>query len=180
MVEEILTAIMEFIMINDERFMRLVKELMQDEGIHSNDPDDPGGDTWFGITRRSYPNIPWPPTLDQAKEIYYWDWWLKGHYYLINDDELAGEILDLAANMGNIQCIKLLQRAVNKTGAGPGILTDPPLIVDGSIGPVTAQAVNDHPNIWWLTDRFRLEAIKFYHGLHKSKFLASWVGRTIQ
>jgi len=155
-----------------ERFTVLVSELLTSEGMHANDPDDPGGDTWYGISRRSYPAIPWPPTREEAIEIYYRDWWMGGNLCLIEDDELAGELLDLAPNMGVSRCVKLLQAACGKTRWTA-------LKEDGILGPITAMAINQHPNTWWLTDRFRLEAIKFYHGLKKSKFLAGWIGRAI-
>lgn len=160
-------------MISDpERFSTLVLELLQNEGVHSNDPDDPGGDTWYGISHRSYPSIPWPPSQGQAIDIYYHDWWIGGNLHLIEDDELAGELLDLAPNMGASRCIKLLQAACGKTRGT--VLKE-----DGVLGPVTAQAINQHPNAWWLTDRFRLEAIKFYNGLNRSKYMAGWVRRAI-
>jgi lysozyme family protein len=148
---------------NDERFNKLVGELLLSEGVHDNDPDDPGGDTWYGISRRSYPTEPWPPSRERAIEIYYTDWWRKGWLYRIVDDELAGELLDIAPNMGVVQAVKLLQAAVNKTKPERRIMED------GVLGPMTANAVNQHPNIWWLTDRFRLECIKFYSGLNRSK-----------
>jgi len=159
-------------LITDERFLRLIPELLWNEGVHANDPDDPGGDTWFGITRRSYPDIPWPPTREQAIDIYYGDWWVRYGYARIADDELAGELLDLAPNMGASQAHKLLQRACTKTKWT--LLQD-----DGVLGPLSIAAINSHPNVWWLTDRFRLEAIKFYGGLNKSKYLASWVRRAL-
>lgn len=155
------------------RFESLVSELLANEGGYVNDPNDPGGETKYGISKRSYPQLDIKSlTKDEAIAIYYSDWWMRYGYDRIKDDELAGELLDLAPNMGASQAHKLLQRAVSKTKWTQ--LKD-----DGVLGPLTIQAVNTHPNIWWLTDRFRLEAIKFYSGLNKSKYMASWVRRAI-
>lgn len=47
------------------------------EGNYSNDPDDPGGETKFGIAKRYHPNIDIKNlSLEQAKDIYYTEYWL--------------------------------------------------------------------------------------------------------
>jgi lysozyme family protein len=157
----------------DERFERLVGELLEDEGGYIFDKNDPGGETNFGISKRSYPDLDIKNlTEDHAVYIYYHDWWLKYRWDRIDDDELAGELLDLGPNMGAHQVHKLLQRAAGKTRWMA--LKD-----DGILGPISIGVINSHPNVWWLTDRFRLEAIKFYLDLKRSKYLASWVRRSI-
>jgi lysozyme family protein len=46
------------------------------EGVYSNDPNDPGGETKYGISKRAYPNTDIKNlTLDQAKAIYRSDYW---------------------------------------------------------------------------------------------------------
>lgn len=46
------------------------------EGGYVNDPKDPGGETKYGISKRRYPNIDIPRlTLDEAKAIYFRDYW---------------------------------------------------------------------------------------------------------
>lgn len=50
--------------------------ILESEGVFSDLRNDPGGSTYFGIARASHPDIPWPPTKDQALAIYrsqYWD-----------------------------------------------------------------------------------------------------------
>lgn len=51
--------------------------VFQKEGGYVNDPDDPGGETNFGISRKSFPNIDIKNlTANEAKSIYrekYWD-----------------------------------------------------------------------------------------------------------
>lgn len=61
-----------------ENFEGWTKNLAEWEGFRSNDREDPGGDTVFGIARSYYPNLqPWPPTWEQAKAIYLKDYWTK-------------------------------------------------------------------------------------------------------
>lgn len=46
------------------------------EGGYVNNPADPGGETKYGITKRSYPNLDIANlTLDDAKAIYLRDYW---------------------------------------------------------------------------------------------------------
>lgn len=50
--------------------------VLESEGVFDSDSQDPGGQTYFGIARAFHPDIPWPPTRDQAIAIYraeYWD-----------------------------------------------------------------------------------------------------------
>jgi hypothetical protein len=61
-----------------ENFISWTNNLSEWEGFRSNDRDDPGGDTVFGISRVFYPNEnPWPPTWERAKEIYLQDYWIR-------------------------------------------------------------------------------------------------------
>lgn len=48
------------------------------DGGYTNDPKDPGGETKFGVAKRSHPNLDIPNlTLSQAMDCYYNDYWLK-------------------------------------------------------------------------------------------------------
>jgi lysozyme family protein len=56
----------------DSTFDRLIGN----EGGYSNDPADPGGETNWGISKRSYPNVDIKKlTKDGAKAIYLMDFW---------------------------------------------------------------------------------------------------------
>jgi hypothetical protein len=47
------------------------------EGVSSNDPRDPGGETKYGIAKRYHPNLDIKNlTLEQAKEIYLNEYWI--------------------------------------------------------------------------------------------------------
>jgi len=95
----------------DTAFARLVDE----EGGYVNDPQDPGGETNFGISKRAYPtedikNM----TLERAKFLYRRDYWAR-----LRADELPAEIrfdlFDVAVNGGVGRAVQLLQGAVNET-----------------------------------------------------------------
>jgi lysozyme family protein len=84
-------------MSNFERAFNLV---IGEEGGYVNDPQDPGGETKFGISKRSYPNVDIKQlTLEQAKQIYKRDYWDK----LFLDTQkwhIALLMFDCAVNQG--------------------------------------------------------------------------------
>ena len=61
-----------------QRFRRFLPFLFQWEGGYDNDPDDPGGETKFGIDKRSHPEVDIRNlTREAAAEIYWHDYWVK-------------------------------------------------------------------------------------------------------
>ena len=94
------------------------------EGGYVNHPEDPGGETNCGISKRFHPKEDIPNmTRERATAIYYRDYWLANRC-----DKLprcvALALFDFALNAPAHQARKALQRAV---GAKP----------DGKIGPKT-------------------------------------------
>ena len=58
-------------------FPAAFKVVVREEGGYVNDPRDPGGETKYGISKRSYPQIDIAQlTLDQAQAIYLRDFWM--------------------------------------------------------------------------------------------------------
>lgn len=98
------------------------------EGGYVNHPNDPGGETKYGITKRTYPNEDIKNlTVGQAKAIYKRDFWDR-----VNGDELPPALalvcFDAAVNSGPGQAAKWLQAVLG-------------VKADGVIGPVTLRAV---------------------------------------
>ena len=82
------------------------------EGGYSNDPNDPGGETKYGISKRAYPNENIKNlTLDRAKALYKRDYWDE-----VKGDELPHRldimVFDAAVNQGVVPAIKMLQKAL--------------------------------------------------------------------
>lgn len=96
--------------------------LLGHEGGYSNHPDDPGGETMWGVTKRvavafGYGGPMRELSRDVAKQIYrklYWD--------AVQADQLPDvvrfEVFDAAVNSGVAQAAKWLQRAVGVTADG--------------------------------------------------------------
>jgi len=61
-----------------QRFLRFIPFIFKWEGGYENDPDDPGGETKFGIDKRSHPNVDIAHlTQEQATEIYWRGYWVR-------------------------------------------------------------------------------------------------------
>lgn len=109
-------------------FDQCFDKLIHHEGGYVNNPKDPGRETKYGISKRSYPDVDIANlTLDQAKAIYLRDFWQRARC-----DELppaiAFLVFDCAVNSGIGQAIRFLQRALGVAD-------------DGQIGPMTIAAV---------------------------------------
>jgi lysozyme family protein len=79
------------------------------EGGYVNDPQDPGGETKYGISKRAYPKLDIKNlSIDEAYEIYYRDYWLRcgcGNY----DKGLACSLFDAAVNCGASRALQWLE-----------------------------------------------------------------------
>lgn len=108
-------------------FAILIERVLGHEAGYVNDPADPGGETKWGISKRSYPLVDIKSlTQDEAIALYYRDFWtpLKGDRF---HDGVAYQLLDSAVNSGIIQTIRFLQRALGVAD-------------DGIFGPVSLAA----------------------------------------
>ncbi|WP_371254051.1 glycosyl hydrolase 108 family protein [Orientia tsutsugamushi] len=102
--------------ITDERFEHAVSFVLAHEGCYSNDVDDDGGETKFGISKRIYPDLDINAlTVEQAKAIYKRNFWEPQLYKNIKDVNLATKVFDLAVNMGSNLAHRLVQRALRAT-----------------------------------------------------------------
>ena len=103
------------------------------EAGYVNDPQDPGGETKWGISKRSYPDLDIANlTWDQAKAIYLRDFWER-----IECDQLGAPVdeflFDYAVNSGAEHAAMALQTALGVPR-------------DGDVGPRTLAAFRStHP-----------------------------------
>ena len=159
----------------DELSKRLEPALdlvFEQEGGYVRDPHDPGGETNFGISKRAHPEIDIRNlTRDKAAEVYRKRYWLPV-YDRFKSPEVAAKVFSLAVNMGSRPAHRCLQRAIR--GAG-----QPPVAVDGVIGPVTL-AATDRADPAMLIASLRSEAACFYRSLGKPRYLRGWENRAYQ
>tara|TARA_R110000824_G_scaffold96754_1_gene231456 strand:- start:117 stop:590 length:474 start_codon:yes stop_codon:yes gene_type:complete len=144
--------------------------VLEHEGGYVNDAEDPGGETKFGISKRSYPDVNIATLTEvEARDIYRRDFWDAGKYYRIDDQAVAGKVFDLAVNMGIRQANKLIQRAVRAASGRE-------LVDDGILGPLSFGAINLSPPAMVLA-ALRSEAAGYYRLLDKPRFLRGWLNR---
>lgn len=148
-------------------FEQAVTLIMEHEGGEVNDPNDPGGHTKYGISKRAYPDLNIGEiTEDDARRIYKADYWDR-----IRGDELpepvAIGVFDMAVNAGNRTAVQLLQRVLGVTD-------------DGIIGPVTLRAAHD-ANQHWLSVRYAAERISYYAALSGwQRYGRGWSARVVK
>jgi len=160
--------------IEDAYFDRAFDELITIEGGYVNDPDDLGGETKYGISKQNYPNLDIKNlTLDQAKEIYYNDFWTKNKCNVVCHYGLAEKLFSISVNMGCQQAGILIQRALKTLGKN--------LKEDGVVGLLTINAIlkADHA---MLLSALKSEAAGYYRLLananpSQNKFLNGWLNR---
>lgn len=136
--------------------------LLGNEGGYCDVPGDPGGETNWGISKRSYPSVDIKAlTRDQAKEIYRRDFWEP----LGNaPGAIKFQVFDFAVNSG-------MQTAIRKLQAAIGVADD------GHWGPMSAAAlatmdIND------VLMRFIAQRLRFWASLSTwPKFGKGWTVR---
>lgn len=122
----------------------LLDGLLAKEGSYSNDPNDPGGETKWGITKitamaAGYLRPMEDLTRDQAKQIYTKQYWVNPGFDKLDrtSSAIASELFDTSVNMGVQTAIRYLQRGLTALGAND-------LTVDGQLGPRTLTALEEY------------------------------------
>jgi lysozyme family protein len=146
------------------RFRDCIERVLTHEGGYVNDPRDPGGETKWGIAKRSYPQLDIKSlTREDAIAIYERDFWQR-----VQGDRLPGpfvfQALDAAVNHGIGNAVRWLQRAAGVAD-------------DGIIGPVTLAAVA-RQEAADLVLNFNAERLEFYAKLQNfDAFGRGWTRR---
>lgn len=130
------------------------------EGSYSNDPDDPGGETYKGISRRYWPQWPgWKivdghkdadnfpsclagdPTLIQFVQLFYRNqFWVPLWCDQIPYQPLANEFFDTAVNVGLHSAVRWLQVGLNRFNKLGTLWPD--IAEDGNMGPETTKVID--------------------------------------
>jgi len=146
------------------------------EGGYVNDPDDPGGETKYGISKRQYPDLDIKNlTIEQAKEIYWKDYWLRGKCDKIEalSQRLAFLHFNYCVNTGISRAGKFLQKALRRSGFD--------VVVDGLIGQKTLEFL-ENSNRDLVYEAYNNQATLYYTRLVQKrrilrKFYFGWMNR---
>ncbi len=155
-------------------FKKAVKNLLVDEGGYVNNPADSGGETKYGISKKTYPALDIKNlTREEAIVIYFQDFWVRYGYADIAHKSIAEKLFNLSVNMGPHDAHRLVQQSLRALKN--------PVHEDGRLGPITKAAINSaNENI--LLAAYRSEAAGHYRALvsHKKSlgvFLSGWLNR---
>lgn len=111
------------------------------EGGYVNNPNDRGGETYMGITRKNYPKLKMWATIDklknvlskrdlnsklskdediqkEVKDVYKKNYWTPLKLDLINSQRVANEFFDISVNCGTKAAIKSMQRTAGLVETG--------------------------------------------------------------
>lgn len=138
--------------------------LIGHEGGYVHSAADPGGETKYGISKRSHPGEDIASmTLERAKQIYKHEYWGPAGCDAV-PDAVKFDLFDMAVNAGPRTAIRALQRAAGETD-------------DGIIGPLTLQALATMPTAR-LIARFNGERLEHMASLpHWPAFGRGWARR---
>jgi lysozyme family protein len=151
-------------------FNAAIKIIFAHEGGYVNDPQDPGGETKYGISKRAHPTVDIKNlTPEIAASIYHQNYFEPLNLGLLVNDELALHLFDMAVNAGLRPAVRLLQQI---------LVLDP----DGQLGPITAKAANQYPDPGKLVEHYKQARIDFYTARAKEnpvlrKYLGGWINR---
>lgn len=94
-------------MLTDPEFEKCIQFVLEKEGGYVNHPNDPGGETKYGISKKAFPDLDIKNlTIEQAKRIYFQNYWLRGASSLSWPLNLC--FFDCAVNQGTGQAKKFL------------------------------------------------------------------------
>lgn len=122
------------------KFIDAYKKVLNNEGIYSNDPDDAGGETYKGISRKANPNWDGWISIDAIKKAHpttfkdilkktpelekkvqdlykdkYWDCFELDD---VPNQLVAEQMFDTAVNQGQTAAIKFAQRVLDLRETG--------------------------------------------------------------
>ena len=147
-------------------FREAVEIVLKHEGGYVHDPADPGGETYFGISKKAFPQTDIKNlTKEDAIKIYHDHYWKTSGVEML-PEKLWNIFFDMSVNMGKRRSCWILQEACNHKNREE-------ITVDGKLGKNTAKAsLNLEP------ERLRSFRVKYYADLvdRKPRLLKFWFG----
>ena len=124
----------------------LIDDLLPREGGYTNDPNDKGGETIWGITvgaarAYGYQDAMKDMPIETARSIYEERYWTQPRLDAMDsvDSPVACKCFDIGVNMGTSTAVKYVQRALNVLNDGGRSWPD--LSVDGGFGKISQYAM---------------------------------------
>jgi lysozyme family protein len=153
----------------DDNFIYVFSLMMENEKGYSNHPEDKGGETWDGISRKNNPDWEGWSIIDDLKHkinpetdrllfeanlrgndrlseftmyFYYQKYYLPLNLGKISEVRIVSELFDTAVNQGVNSAADYFQKALNRLNDNQRLFPD--LKLDSSIGEKTLAAYNSY------------------------------------
>ncbi|MCE2029276.1 glycoside hydrolase family 108 protein [Sessilibacter corallicola] len=172
-------------------FDKAYDHLLKDEGGYVFDPDDPGGETFKGISRKNFPMWEGWVTIDKVKKtanfcnkiesdeylsglvkaFYKKEFWDKLRCDEIHSSRIANIIFNFSVNMGVGAAAKIAQRVVRAKD-------------DGVIGKNTLSAINTAVDEYFVS-RYKILLTERYVEIVENretskKYFYGWIRRVVR
>lgn len=150
-------------------FDTAIPKLLKKEGGLSNDKNDRGGLTKYGIAQKFYPTLDIANlTEENAKSIYRRDYWNPMRLDEVESQIKAELLFESGVNFGIITITKIAQRVVDVSA-------------DGVVGPKTLEAINKMDDTVFVL-AMKLAAVDRYRRIcngdkDQKVFLLGWLNR---
>lgn len=132
-----------------DRVNRIIEGLRRVEGGYSENPDDPGGPTRWGVTQRVARRHGWRGDMrhypwERAREVYLQEYVRDPRFNEVGDLSwpIAEELIDTGVNMGIADAGTFLQRSLTVLNRKGELYPD--LKVDGIVGDKTLAALESY------------------------------------
>ena len=185
-------------------FLISYKKAMKVEGGWADDPDDSGGQTWRGISRKNHPYwegwsiIDWAlvnlkdkqkfesflaknnelqsMVLDFYKKVF----WDRMQLDRVQNQSICDELFEAGINMNHEVVVEFLQMALNATNRNGRDYPD--IDEDGKMGPKTLSVLNEHPRPAQVLKLLNCQQGVYYMNITRKKpsqekFMTSWLSR---
>lgn len=152
---------------------QIIDNVLKNEGGYSNDPNDKGGRTNYGISEKANPGA-WADgkvTEEEARAIYEAKYVKGPAFDKIKDSKLRAQLVDFGVNSGPHLAIQKLQEIVG-------------VQQDGVLGPETLAAIDklhsDDVNNCLVALRVKMIGKIVTKNPTQLKFLNGWLDRAVQ
>ena len=139
-----------------------------------NDPNDRGGETKFGISKKEFPEVDIPNlTVEKAEDIYYAKYYEKidGNALNVVSPRLMENVFDFGVNSGPKRAVSKLQEVLGLKGPS----------VNGAMNPETMTAIRDYKEKWGeedLVESYKAARMRYLKKLEDWKFYGNgWTKR---
>ena len=160
----------------EKNYQHCLEMILHHEGGYVNHPEDPGGATNLGVTKRVYEEwVGRTVTLDKMEQLQVSDVapiYKKNYWDRIKGDDLPEGlnlcVFDFGVNAGTGRAAKYLQTMIGT-------------VVDGGIGPMTIRALDEHVSLIGLQEtieQYQENRQRYYEKLKTFKtFGRGWTRR---